>query len=275
MDYRFGDFELDSDRRELSCNGEAVRIADQPLDVLIYFLENRDRMVTRDELIEHFWRTAPHGADDRLNSCVCRIRNALGDTRGATQFIETRARVGYRFIGIVEQDKTASWRHIVGRASTLKHLASNHRAIFFGSLLALSITVSVPFVQGALTANAASLALPPLQAYCKKSAYTFFNEGLRDILLADFKNALPPGVVLIKSDTMDSAASGNGHYLDISVRHIDTEALVTVAFISGDDGRVLWTKQYREAMDLKDFTATQQPLSKQIVSEIAAQANLF
>lgn len=275
MGYRFGNFELDSERRELSRNGEDVRIADQSLDVLIYLLENRDRMVTRDELIEHFWHAAPHGADDRLNSCVCRIRNALGDNHGATQFIETRARVGYRFIGVVKQDKTASWQHTIELASTLKHVASNHRAIFFAGLLALSITVSVPFVHGALTANAASLAVPPVQAYCKKSAYTFFNEGLRDTLLADFKNALPPGVALIKSDTIDSAASENSYYLDISVRHIDKEALVTVAFIAGDDGRVLWTKQYREAMDFKDFTATQQPLSKQIVSEISAQVSLF
>ncbi len=97
----FGEFELDQRAASLCWRGDAVSIARKPLELLTYLIEHRDRVVTRSELISVFWSNSPHGANDRMNSCVRRVRAALGETKASARFIETRSRIGYRFVGTI------------------------------------------------------------------------------------------------------------------------------------------------------------------------------
>ena len=54
---RFGEFELDQDRFELRRNGEPVLIEPQVFDVIVHLLRNRDRLVTKEELLDEVWGT--------------------------------------------------------------------------------------------------------------------------------------------------------------------------------------------------------------------------
>ena len=56
MDFRFGSFEIDAARQELRRAGEAVHIEPQVFDLLVHLVQNRDRIVSKDELIETIWR---------------------------------------------------------------------------------------------------------------------------------------------------------------------------------------------------------------------------
>lgn len=99
--YRLGEFTLDAQRRQLLCADEPVKLAHQPFEVLLYLIEQRDRLVTRAELLERFW-AGRDVYDVALSKCVGRIRKALGDQLDQPRFIETRWAEGYRYIGPLE-----------------------------------------------------------------------------------------------------------------------------------------------------------------------------
>ena len=102
LSYGFGEFVFRRDDMRLLRNGAPVPFNRQSSEVLIYLIDHRDRIVTRAELIDRFWARAPSGADDRLNSCIRRIRAAIDIDGAAASQIEIRPRLGYRFTGAVE-----------------------------------------------------------------------------------------------------------------------------------------------------------------------------
>jgi len=100
--YRLGEFELDPNKRLLKRDGRAVHLSNRPFRVLLHFVENRERIVTRQELLDQFW-DGRDVYDVTLTKCVGAIRKALGDTTETPCFIETRWAEGYRYIGPLEE----------------------------------------------------------------------------------------------------------------------------------------------------------------------------
>jgi TolB-like protein len=97
---KFGAFEADLAARELRKNGAKVRLQDQPFQVLALLLENPCQVVTREELRQKLWSADTFvDFDNGLNTCINKIREALGDTAEKPRFVETLPRRGYRFIG--------------------------------------------------------------------------------------------------------------------------------------------------------------------------------
>lgn len=101
--YRLEEFELDPNKRRLTgADGKAVHLSHKPFQVLIYFIENRDRIVSRQELLDQFWE-GRDVYDITLTKCVGAIRKALGENTETPRFIETRWAEGYRYIGPLEE----------------------------------------------------------------------------------------------------------------------------------------------------------------------------
>src|SRR5712692_6717875 len=99
--YRFGAIEVNAARGCLRRNGQEIHLPQKPLRVLVYLLEQHERLVTKEELMEVVWKDVAV-TDDALVQCVVDIRKALGDDPRNPRFIKTVARVGYRFVGPVE-----------------------------------------------------------------------------------------------------------------------------------------------------------------------------
>ncbi len=102
---RFGPFELDPRSGELRKGPTRLKVADQSIEILRALLEQAGDLVTRDQLRERLWSSDTfvdyeHG----LNAAVRRLREALGDSAEAPQYIETVPRRGYRFIGPVQRE---------------------------------------------------------------------------------------------------------------------------------------------------------------------------
>lgn len=96
--FRFGDFELDVDAYELRRGGQAVRVEQQPMDLLILLVERRPQLVTRAEIVERLWGSATFvEADAGINTAVRKVRLALGDSAASPSFIERIPGKGYRF----------------------------------------------------------------------------------------------------------------------------------------------------------------------------------
>ncbi len=100
--YVLGEFELEPDSRRLSRNGEKIHLTKKPFSVLLYLIENRERMVSRQELLENFW-DGHEVYEETLTKCVGAIRKALNDNTDEPRFIHTHWAEGYRFIYPVEE----------------------------------------------------------------------------------------------------------------------------------------------------------------------------
>lgn len=99
MAYRFLDFELDESRRELRLHGREVAVQPRVFDLLAYLIGHRDRVVSKDELLEALWPdvVVVDGALQRVIS-LCRSVLRQGD---GVALIRTYPRRGYRFCGDV------------------------------------------------------------------------------------------------------------------------------------------------------------------------------
>lgn len=100
--YILGEYEIRAEGRLLSRDGEQIHITNRPFQVLLYLIERRDRVVTRQELLDRFW-DGKDVYDDTLRKCVGAIRKALGDRLSGPRYIETYYGEGYRYIGPLEE----------------------------------------------------------------------------------------------------------------------------------------------------------------------------
>lgn len=110
MRLAFRDIELDPDRFELTRGGEPVRLEPQAFEVLAHLVQHRDRVVTRDELMEAVWGSL-YVSDAALATRIKEARRALGDDGTSQWAIRTIHRRGYRFIADVEDGTPAEPRH--------------------------------------------------------------------------------------------------------------------------------------------------------------------
>jgi tetratricopeptide (TPR) repeat protein/DNA-binding winged helix-turn-helix (wHTH) protein len=98
-----GAFELRTDLGVLRhVEGDEIALRPKTYQTLLYLVRNRHRLVTKEELTSEFW---PDTAvtDDALVQCIVELRKALGDAAREPRFIKTVPKLGYRFVGPVEE----------------------------------------------------------------------------------------------------------------------------------------------------------------------------
>ncbi|HSV02401.1 MAG TPA: winged helix-turn-helix domain-containing protein [Phenylobacterium sp.] len=103
MIYRFGAFRLDTSAYELRAGDDRVAVEPQVLALIRLLIENRHRLVGRDEIIERIWngRIVSEAA---ISSRIKSARRALGDDGAAQRVIRTVPKLGLRFVAPVEAD---------------------------------------------------------------------------------------------------------------------------------------------------------------------------
>jgi DNA-binding winged helix-turn-helix (wHTH) protein/predicted ATPase/class 3 adenylate cyclase len=107
MLYVFGEYILDTHRRELRRAGVPVKLEPKAYQILTYLVQHRSRLVTKAELLDQVWPDV-YVADTAVARCLTAIRQAVGDSGATQRVIQTRHRQGYRFVAPVsEQDVVA------------------------------------------------------------------------------------------------------------------------------------------------------------------------
>ena len=112
MIYRFGEFTLDPLTYDLQCNGEPIPVEPQVFGVLNFLIENRDRVVSREELIDAVW-DGRIVSDATLSSRISAARTAVDDTGRDQAIIRTIPRRGFRFVATVATDENVDESKIV------------------------------------------------------------------------------------------------------------------------------------------------------------------
>ena len=102
MPFLFADHVLDVERRELRRGDALIAVEPQVFDILVYLVRNRDRVVSKDDLIESVWG-GRIVSESTLTSRINAVRKAVGDSGGEQKLIRTIARKGIRFVGSVDE----------------------------------------------------------------------------------------------------------------------------------------------------------------------------
>jgi TolB-like protein len=102
--YLFDRFVLDSERRELRGPSGLISVEPQVFDFLVYLIRNRDRVVSKDEIVAAIWNgriVSESVLTTRLNA----VRSAIGDSGAAQRLIKTLPRKGMRFVGDAREEQ--------------------------------------------------------------------------------------------------------------------------------------------------------------------------
>ncbi len=119
--FLFNNYALDTDRRELRSRGALINVEPQVFDLLTYLIEQREHVVSKDDLIASVWK-GRIVSDSTLDSRVNAARKAVGDSGEKQDTIRTIARKGLRFVASVrrveEQPEVGSTRPVIAEKQT-------------------------------------------------------------------------------------------------------------------------------------------------------------
>ncbi|WLA68589.1 winged helix-turn-helix domain-containing protein [Bradyrhizobium diazoefficiens] len=241
MRYLFAEYVLDTDRRELHRGTDVVSVTPQVFDLLDYLIRNRERVVTKDELINAVWNGRVV-SDAALTTRLNAARSAIGDTGEKQRLIKTLPRKGFRFVGAVREAQRLT-------TVPLAHAGQNDDAAYRSpSPPRLSIVV-LPF---------ANLSNAPEQDY--------FVDGVTGSLTTDLSRINGSFVIgqhtalTYKGKSVDVRQIGrelNVRYaLEGSVQRCNNRLRVNVQLIDAKTGNHLWAdrfdKPFADLLDMQD-----------------------
>src|SRR3984893_15710807 len=99
--YEFGEFRIEADKRLLLRDGAPVPLTPKAFDTLLHLIQNRQRIVEKDELMQEIWPDTTV-EENNLNQNISTLRRVLGESRGENRYIATIPGKGYRFIADVD-----------------------------------------------------------------------------------------------------------------------------------------------------------------------------
>lgn len=242
MIYRFEDYCLDVERQELRRGADLVAIEPQVLDLLHCLIRNRDRVVSKDDLIELVWR-GRIVSDSTLTSRITAARQAIGDSGGQQRLIRTLARKGVRFVGEVNDGVTAAVQPAAAPALPDKP----------------------------------SIAVLPFDNMTGDAGQGFFADGIAEDIITALSRY--PSLFVI---ARNSSFAFGGHAMDLkqigrdlgvryvlegSLRKSAARVRVTAQLIEAETGNHVWAERYDR--DLADIFAVQDEITHATTSAIA------
>jgi DNA-binding winged helix-turn-helix (wHTH) protein/TolB-like protein len=175
---RFGGFELDLATGELSRGSKRIKLQRQPAIVLSIMVSGAGRVISRDELRQALWGTETHvNFEQGINWCVRQLRKILGDNVNAPQFIETVAKLGYRFIAPCTAIEDGAWPH---EARSARHGWLPWKLVPGAVALLLIIAAAAYHARG----NPRTLLVLPLDNYSGETRADALANARTDYLIA-------------------------------------------------------------------------------------------
>ncbi len=233
--YRFDDVVLDRDLVQVLKRGQARTLQPRALDLLVYLIEHRDRVVEKQELFDKVWRES-FVTDDALAQEIKNIRHAIGDTARTPRYIRTVHRHGYRFIAdVIEEHKAAVGAHSMSSIAVL------------------------PFAN--LTAD------PENEYFCDGLAEELLNALTR---ISDLRVVARTSAFSFKHQQLDVREIGRklntATVLEGSVQRTGSQLRILTQLINAADGYHLWSDRFDREMG--NVFAVQDEIVRAIVDKL-------
>jgi TolB-like protein/cytochrome c-type biogenesis protein CcmH/NrfG len=258
VQFLFSDHTLDVELRELTQEGRAVAVEPQVFDLLIYLVENRQRVITKDDLIENIW----HGrivSESTLTSRVNSARKAVGDSGREQRLIRTIARKGFRFVGEVQA------RQCVAEASAELSKTSD----YFGELPTNQV----------LPLDRAAIAVLPFTNISGELEQEYFSDGISEDIITALSKLRWFYVIARNSSFIYKGKCiplkqigedlGVSYVVEGSVRKDGDRVRITAQLNDVVTGSHLWAERYDR--NLVDVFAVQDEITQAVVAAVEPQ----
>ncbi|ROM94611.1 winged helix-turn-helix domain-containing protein [Pseudomonas brassicacearum] len=262
MPFVFEDYLLDEERRELTLRGQVVAVGPQVFDLLLLFVNNPDRVVSKDDLLKAVWNGRVV-SESTITSHINAVRKAIGDTGEEQRLVRTVARKGYRFVG---QIKVGG----IGEAQQPDRPAIDERSPTAPKEIPSSSLV-LP--------DKPSITVLPFQNLSGDPEQEYFADGIVEDLIAALSRIRWLFVIArnssftYKGRTVDakgvSQELGVRYVLEGSVRKCGNKVRITGQLIDATNGTHIWAERFEGA--LNDIFELQDQITESVVGAIAPQ----
>ncbi|POR52624.1 winged helix-turn-helix domain-containing protein [Bosea psychrotolerans] len=259
MQFAFGDYRLDPERRELTLGAQVVTVGPQVFDLLLHLIGNRDRVVSKDELLQAVWG-GRIVSESTITSHINAVRKAIGDKGDEQRLVRTIARKGFRFVGEVEQAGEA--RQPIGSGAP-------ERAASPSTELR-----SVP-----LPPDKPAITVLPFQNLSGDPEQEYFADGVVEDIIAALSRIRWLFVIArnssfaFKGRAVDVKEIGRElgvrYVLEGSVRKSGSKVRITGQLIDAATGTHLWAERFEGLLD--DIFELQDRIAESVVGAIAPQ----
>jgi TolB-like protein/DNA-binding winged helix-turn-helix (wHTH) protein/Tfp pilus assembly protein PilF len=175
--YRFGDFELDLGAHQLRKLGQPVRLERRPMELLVFLVTRHGLLVPRAEIIERLWPAkVVIDFETGLNTLVLKVRQALGDSFDNPLFIETVARLGYRFIAPVTIIATPA-------SDPVKEKSGRRRLLTAAAIVVVAVAAAISFAtwhSGRLDGSRLGIVVLPFENLTGNENLNYLAAGLAE-----------------------------------------------------------------------------------------------
>jgi TolB-like protein/DNA-binding winged helix-turn-helix (wHTH) protein len=188
---RFGeDFELDTRAYELRRAGQSLKLERIPMEILLLLIEQRGRLVTREQIVERVWGKGTFlDADNSINGAIRKIRQVLGDQPDHPRFIHTITGRGYRFIAPVEAIESGQ----IDAPAAAGPPPAPRRVSLVPSLIALVVatTVGVLILRPRPREPRVMVAVLAFENLTGDAGQEYFSDGLTEEMITQLGNRDP------------------------------------------------------------------------------------
>ena len=253
MLYRFEDYVLDTERRELR---RAIRLSSsrlKSLTCLAYLIRHRERVVTKDDLVDAIWEGRVV-SDSALTTRINAARIVVGDSGEGQRLIRTLPRKGLRFVGAASEVQVPAGRRPDEPAATSER--------------------PVPVLP-----EKPSIAVLPFNNMSGDPEQGYFADGMaEDITTALskvwwFSVAARNSAFAYKGKAVDVREVGRElgarYVLEGSVRKAGNQVRITAQLLDSTTGHHVWAERYDR--ELADTFAVQDEITEQVVAAIGPQ----
>lgn len=275
MIYRFGEYNIDTAVFELRVNGAHVSIEPQVFNLLVHLIENRDHVVSKEDLIATIW-DGRSISDTTLSSGIFAARRAVGDTGEAQAVIQTIARRGFRFVGSVTANNPYGSEAVQASGDELPLDTPE-------STTNINAESSPPATKTTRQDAFPKTITPVLAVLPFKNLSTgldeYFCDGLTEDIIANLTHFRELRVISSSSsfrfkdrsiNLSQLALRLNADYIvDGSVRRAGDTLRITVQLIDATTGFSIWADQYNRTME--DIFAVQDEATRMIAASLGVK----
>ncbi len=289
MIYEFGHFHLDTDKFLLTANDNRIEVEPQVFDLLVFLIENKDKLVTRDEIFKNLW----HGKevlDATLSNHIKIARAILEDDGQAQLVIKTIRGRGYQFIAPIEAKPDDSALNNTDRNQAQPFFQSKTIFLVVCALLLTLLLVLIrpyfPFnqetVENISTINkiskSKSIAILPFVNRSNLQSDLFFTDGIHDDLLTRISKIIQLKTIsrtsvmayrnTQKNIKLIAKELGVASILEGGVQRAGNEIRINVQLINALTDEHVWAESYTRELTAENIFAIQTEISNEIAKQL-------